>query len=205
MTNMSEEEKIAWVIAAAAQLRVGVAPRYEIWPRILERLEIQGTRQRRSMPWITFVIIVLLLIIGGSILSSKIARYSRARSRAVMVPVDALRLRLDRANELSSDHDKSTALISIVEASKGDKTMVDLILMSASSIESSFEKTNVLVELAKARALTTQPLRETYLWVANTISSKAERNRALDALERSFGIDPVTPGEGRPPRPARQR
>ena len=104
-----------------------------------------------------------------------------------MVPVDAVRLRLDRANELSSDHDKATALMSLVESSKRDKELVNLILMSARSIGSSYDKANVLVELGKARALTTQPLRETYLWVARTISSKSERNRALDALERSLG------------------
>ena len=58
--------------------------------------------------------------------------------------------------------------------------------MSARQLGSSFEKANVLVALGNAGALTTQPLRETYLWVANSISSKFERNRALDALERSL-------------------
>jgi hypothetical protein len=190
MTNMSEEEKIAWVIAASSQLRRPAMPPVELWPAILMRLSSQARTQRRPIPWVTIFIVCLLLLVGSSILFSKIASYSRVRSRAVMVPVDALRLRLDRANEISSDHDKSTALISLVEASKGDKAIVNLILMSARSIESSFEKANVLVKLGDAGAITTQPLRETYLWVANSISSKAERERALDALDRALGARP---------------
>ena len=206
MTDMShDDERITRVVSAAWQLRIPVIPPVDLWPAIVVRLNTQQRTLRRPVPWIMVFVVCLLLAIGTTILFSRIASYSKVRSRAVMVPLDALRLRLDRANELSSDHDKSSALIALVEPSKRDKAVVNLILMSARSIGSSFEKTNVLVELANARALTTQPLRETYLWVANTISSKEERNRALDALERSLRQDEIKPDEPRPPRPPRQR
>jgi len=187
MTDMShDDERIERVRTAASQLRIPVIPPVDLWPAILMRLSSQHRTNRRPMPWLTIFVVFLLLSIGSSILLSKIASYSRARSRVVMVPVSAIRLRLDRANELSSDHEKADALISLVESSKGDREMVNLILMSARQLGSSFEKANVLVALGNAGALTTQPLRETYLWVANSISSKFERNRALDALERSL-------------------
>jgi hypothetical protein len=186
MTNMHGDERIERVVSAASQLRVPVTPPVDLWPAILFRLSARHRAHRRPVPWVTIVVVCLLLFIGSSILVSKIASYSKVRSRAVMVPVDAIRMRLDRANELSSDHDKASALIAVVESSKRDAALVNLILMSARPIGSSYEKANVLVALGKARALTTQPLRETYLWVANSISSKAERNRALDALEQSF-------------------
>ena len=188
MTDMShDDERIARVVSAASQLRIPVIPPMDLWPAILMRLSDQRRTNRRPVPWMTIFVVCLLLSVGSSILFSRIASYSKARSRVVMVPLDAVRMRLDRANELSSDHDKATALMSLVESSKRDKELVNLILMSARSIGSSYDKANVLVELGKARALTTQPLRETYLWVARTISSKSERNRALDALERSLG------------------
>jgi hypothetical protein len=187
MTNMPyDDERTSRVVSAASQLRIPVTPPVDLWPAILARLGSQHRSHRRPLPWITIVVVCLLLFIGTSILASRIASYSKARSRAVMVPLDAVRMRLDRANELSSDHEKAEALIALVESSKHDKDLVNLILMSTRPIGSSFEKANVLVKLGRAGALTTQPLRETYLWVANTISSKFERNRALDALERSL-------------------
>lgn len=187
MTDMShDDERIARVISAASELRIPVVPPVDLWPAILMRLSSQHRTSRRPMPWLTIFVVCLLLTVGSSILFSRIASYSRVRSRAVMVPVDAVRLRLDRANELSSDHEKAAALIALVESSKHDKAVVNLILMSTRSIGSSFEKANVLVKLGRSGALTTQPLRETYLWVANSISSKFERNRALDALEQSL-------------------
>ena len=205
MTDMShDDERITRIVSAASQLRVPVFPPADLWPAIIMRLSSQPRAQRRAVPWITVFVVCLLLAIGSAILFSRIANFSRVRSRAVMVPVDALRLRLDRANEISSDHDKSAALISLVDGSKHDKALVNLILMSARSIGSSFEKANVLVKLADARALTTQPLRETYLSVANTISSKEERNRALDALDRLLEQDDVRPRELRQPRPPRR-
>jgi hypothetical protein len=184
MTNMPEEEKIAWVIAAAAQLRVGATPRYELWPTILERLEVQGTRQRRSMPWITFVIVVLLLIIGGSILSSKIEGYRASRARAIALSPEGFRERLSRADRMTSDHDKATMLISLVESARADTNLVSAIIQVARPIDSSFEKARVLLKLAENRVLTTPALRSSFIAAANTISSKAERDHVLDAMER---------------------
>ena len=199
MTNMSEEEKIAWVVAAAAQLRVAAVPQRELWPTILGRLEVQGTHPRRAMPWITFVIVVALLLISGTIISAKIAEYRSANSRAAAA-ADPLRSRLYRAEKITSEHDKSVALIALVQPAKADTGLARLIIKAARPISSSFEKSNVLVELAKRGAISTVPLRASYLDAAETISSKAERERALDALDRSasggrpfFRPDELTP------------
>ena len=185
MTKMSEEEKIAWVIAAASQLRVGAAPPYDIWPRILERLDTDATRQRRGMPWITFVIVVLLLIIGGSILSSRITAYRAARSRAIAMSPEGFRERLSRADRMASDHDKASTLISLVATAKADTNLVAAIIQVARPIDSSFEKARVLVHLAEKRALSTPALRSSFIAAANTISSKAEREHALAVFDRS--------------------
>lgn len=185
MTNMSEEEKIAWVIAAAAQLRVGVVPRHELWPGIVERLEVQGTRPRRAMPWITFVIVVLLLIVAGSILFSKIPGYRAKLVPPIAVSPEGFRERLYRADRMSSDHDKASTLISLVESASADTNLVGAIIQVARPIDSSFEKARVLLKIAESRALTTPGLRSSFIAAANTISSKAEREHVFEVMERS--------------------
>ena len=202
MTNMSEEEKIAWVVAAASQLRVGTVPQNDLWLGILERLQVQGTRRSRGFPWITFVIVVLLLLISGSIVSSKIAAYRSARTRAIAMSPEGFRERLYRADRMrTSDHDKATMLMTLVEPAGNDTSLVSAIIQVARPIDSSYEKARVLVKLAKNRALTTPSLRTAYISAAYTISSKAERENTLDALDQSPGPRPYfRPDELRPRR-----
>lgn len=184
MTDMPDDERIAWIIAAASQLRVPVSPPMDLWPTIVGRLSAQPQRNRRGVPWVTVVIVCLLLFIGGSILISRVASYREARARSAYVSNPALRLGLERAGKIESDHDRATALIRLVESSRGDTTAIMRIIQTARPISSSTEKSNVLVKLGESRSITTQSLRQDYIRAANSISSKADRERALDALDR---------------------
>ena len=185
MTEMSrEDDRIERVVAAALQLRIPVSPHVDPWPAILARLGSQHRTKRLRVPWITIVVVFLLLSIGSSILLSRIASYRQARSLAAVVTDEVARQRIARAREISSDHDRAAMLIGLVKTASADTVLASLVIQVAQPIESPHDKSDVLVELANARAVTTPSLRESYLSLVNTISSRAERERALDALER---------------------
>ena len=183
MTNTPEDGRTDRVVAAASRLRVPVTPPLDLWPAILARIGRPDYERRRAFPWAMRVVIVLSLLLAAFVVYSKVATY-RASQSVSAAAADPLRLSLYRAKQITSDHDRASALIALSKPAAGDTALVKLIIAAAMPIESSADKADVLVSLGKNRAIRTVSARSAFVSAAESISSEAERGRALDALDR---------------------
>ena len=84
---------------------------------------------------------------------------------------------------IDSDADRSKMLVSLSEYS-ADTAVARSVIEAALSIESSAERATVLTALVDAGAISTAGLRDLYFGSASSILSKAERERAMNALNR---------------------
>jgi hypothetical protein len=93
----------------------------------------------------------------------------------------------DAVNRISSDYDRSRALIAAIDHGPRSGAGLDgftiAAIASARGIASDHEKTHVLVTVA-SRLSTADTVRTAYLTTARTIASDTERARALTALVR---------------------
>jgi hypothetical protein len=91
-----------------------------------------------------------------------------------------VRLALDAVETVSSSSEKSS-ILAIVVATNPDAGLTLRLLGVTRSVSSSSERAEVLVAVANAGLLTTDALRSEYVRVANAISSRSARERALRA------------------------
>jgi beta-lactamase regulating signal transducer with metallopeptidase domain len=91
-----------------------------------------------------------------------------------------VRLALDAVEGVSSSSEKSSVLAIVVATNPGAAITLRVLGVTR-SVASSSERAEVLVAVAQAGLLTTDALRSEYVRVANAISSRSERERALRA------------------------
>lgn len=114
-------------------------------------------------------------------ISSSSERAATLRAVLSARPDEAtVRLVLDAVEGVSSSSEKSSVLAIVVATNPGADLTLRVLGVSR-SVGSSSERAKVLVAVAHAGLLTTDALRSEYVRVANEISSRSERERALRA------------------------
>ncbi len=178
-----DNERIEWVIAAATQLRAPADPHRDLWPHILARISRDHVdqRARTARIWIALFAIVLLAA-AGWVINARVHAYQAAHVSPVLSQIEITE-RLDRAESISSDHDKARVLASVIPDAKSDSALVLRVIKATRSIASSSDKVFVLRALAQSGAITAS-VRAAYLDAVGTVSSTDARQRLLNSLPR---------------------
>jgi hypothetical protein len=176
MTGMSDDERIRIVIEAARSLRVPVDPPYDLWPEIRRAA---GIRTHRLRLWVMIAAVLVALVAVIVLVATQQFDGDDADKRSASANA---RVQLEAAASMTSDHYKAQRLIRLSAAARTDTLLARRIIDAARPIQSSRDKMSVLIALADAGAVSTDALRDSYLAVAHSIVSSANRDRAITSL-----------------------
>ena len=173
---MSDDDRIKVVVEAARVLRVPVDPPYDLWPEIRSAA---GIRAHRGRAWI--IVAAALVVMVALIVLFATQKFDRSDAEQRTASANA-RVELEAAASMTSDHYKAQRLIGLVAVARTDTVVARGIIDGAWPIQSSRDKMSVLIALADAGAISTDALRDSYLAVARSIASNANRDSAITSL-----------------------